>query len=97
MLLLWPTGLTSVIVPVITTHPLPAACEEMRSTSPLWLACTLQLPTTLVGHPLACAEPEPSPTAAHAARSDSDRYFFMTHPHFDGWDRLASRSSFDLG
>src|SRR3954452_14554388 len=97
MLLLCPPEARSVIVPVIATQPLPAACVEMRSTSALWLACTFQLPTTLVGQPLACAEPVPSPMAAHAVRSDSVRYFFMTHPHFAGWDRLASPSFLDLG
>src|SRR3954454_3882453 len=97
MVLLCPPAARSAIMPVIATQPLPAACVEMRSTSALWFACTFQLPTTLVGQPLACAEPEPSPMAAHAVRSDSDRYFLMTHPHLSGWDRLASRSFLDLG
>src|SRR4051794_28192163 len=97
MLLVCPPTATSAIMPMIATQPLPAACVEMRSTSALWLACTFQLPTTLVGQPLAWAEPVRSPTAAQAVRSDSDRYFFMTHPHFAGWDRLANRSFLDLG
>ena len=84
-------------MPVIATQPLPAACEEMRSTKALWFACTFQLPTTLVGQPLAWAEPVPRPTAAQAASSDSDRYFLMTHPYFPGRDRVASRSLLDLG
>src|SRR3954451_23660339 len=97
MLLVYPPTATSAIMPVIATQPLQAACVEVRSTSALWVGCTFQLPTTLVGQPLACAEPVPSPMAAHAVRSDSDRYFFMTHPHFAGWDRLANRSFLDLG
>src|SRR3954454_9064050 len=97
MLLLCPPAARSAIMPVIATQPLPAACVEMRSSSALWLACTFQLPSTLVGQPLACAEPEPSPTAAQAAKIDSDRYFLMTHSHFADWDRLASRSFLDLG
>src|SRR5690242_18838103 len=97
MLLVCPPELTSAIMPEIATQPLPAACEEIRSDSGKPFAWAFQAPTTLAGQPLACAEPVPSPTAAHAARSDSDRYLLMKHPHFDGWDRLASRSSLDLG
>src|SRR4051812_22896998 len=97
MLLITPPAVTSVVVPVISTQPLPAACVEMRSTSALWLARTFQLPSTLVGQPLACAEPVPSPTAAQAATIDSDRYFLMTHPHFADWYRLANRHFLDLG